>query len=72
MAEEGERTFFVESYVPRLDGPTAKALSSCLRAAVKALQREGMPLEWRGSFALLDEETFVWMLGAADVEGVEK
>ena len=70
MAAEGERTFFVESYVPSLDKATAAALSSRLRAAVAGLRREGNSLQWRGSFALVGEETYVWMLGAPDVERV--
>jgi hypothetical protein len=68
MGEEGERTFFVESYVPRLDDATAKVLSSRLRAAVKELRREGRSLRWHGSFALIDEETFVWMLAGLERE----
>jgi hypothetical protein len=63
-------TFFVESYVPRLDEPTAAALSSRLRAAIAELRREGCTLEWLRSFALVDEETYVWMLKAADVDEI--
>jgi hypothetical protein len=72
MSTEGERTFFVESYVPKLDEATAFALSSRLRAAVKALSREGAALQWRGSFALVDEETYVWMLAAPDASCVDR
>jgi hypothetical protein len=64
------RTFFVESYVPALDGPTAAALSAQLRAAVDELRREGRELEWLRSFALIDDETYVWMLAAGDVDDV--
>jgi hypothetical protein len=70
MGAEGDRTFFVESYVPKLDQETAAALSSRLRAAVAGLRGEGISLQWRGSFALVGEETYVWMLGAPDVERV--
>ncbi|HEX9349950.1 MAG TPA: hypothetical protein VF877_01620 [Gaiellaceae bacterium] len=45
-------------------------MSSRLRAAVTGLRREGISLQWRGSFALVDEETYVWMVAAPDVEGV--
>ena len=60
----------LESYVPKLDERTAAALSSRLRAAVTELRREGRALEWLRSFALVDEETYVWMLIAADVDDV--
>jgi hypothetical protein len=64
------KTFFVESYVPALDEATAAALSAKLRAAVDELRREGRELEWLRSFALVDDETFVWMLAAGDVNDV--
>ena len=70
MASPTVRTFFVESYVPRLDDATAAALSSRLRAAIAELRREGRTLEWLRSFALVDEETYVWMLKAADVDEI--
>jgi hypothetical protein len=70
MASPSVRTFFVESYVPRLDEATAAALSSQLRAAIADLRREGRTLEWLRSFALVDEETYVWMLKAADFDEI--
>ena len=70
MASPPERTFFVESYVPALDESTALALSSRLRAAVDELRREGLPLRWLQSFALTEEETYVCILAARDVEHV--
>ena len=59
-------TFLVESYVPNLDSATAAALSSRLRSAVTELQREGLTLQWLRSFALVDDETYVWMVDAQD------
>jgi hypothetical protein len=59
-------TFLVESYVPKLDSATAAELSSRLQSAVVELQREGRRLEWLRSFALVDEETYVWMVEAPD------
>ena len=56
--------------VPRLDEETAAALSSRLRAVIAELRREGRTLEWLRSFALVDEETYVWMLKAADVDEI--
>jgi hypothetical protein len=70
VASPSWRTFFVESYVPALDEATAAALSSRLRTAIDELRREGRKLEWLRSFALIDEETYVWMLTAADVDDV--
>jgi hypothetical protein len=64
------RTFFVESYVPALDEASAAALSAKLRAAIDALRREGLELEWLRSFALVEDETYVWMLTATDVDDV--
>ena len=72
MAPPAATTFFVESYVPGLDQATAAALSSRLRVAVAELQREGRPIAWLRSFALVDEETFVWMLTAADAGDITR
>ena len=72
MAPRAPTTFFIESYVPGLDQATAAALSSRLRAAISELQREGRTIAWLRSFALVDEETFVWMLRTADVGDVAR
>ena len=65
------RTFFVESYIPQLDAARAAALSSRLQAAVEQLQDEGLPLTWIRSFALLQEDTYVWMVEATDLDHVD-
>jgi hypothetical protein len=70
MAPATERTYFVESYVPKVDEATASALSSQLRAAIGELRGEGRTLAWLRSFVLVDEETYVWMLTAANVADV--
>jgi hypothetical protein len=70
MAPPAARTFLVESYIPSLDKATAAALSLRLRAAIAELRREGRAIEWLRSFALVDEETYVWMLKAADVDDI--
>ena len=70
MTTASRRTFFVESYVPALDEATAAALSAKLQAAVDELRREGRDLEWLRSFALADDETYVWMLVAGDLDDV--
>ena len=70
MAPANARTFFVESYVPKLDAAAVAELSSRLRAAVEQLSDEGLTLTWVDSFALLDEDTYVWMVEAAEVEHV--
>jgi hypothetical protein len=72
MPSQEPKTFLVETYVPRLDETTAVALSSRLRAAVAELQREGLALCWLRSFALVGEETYVWMLTAADADDVAR
>jgi hypothetical protein len=70
VARERERTFLVESYVPRLDERTAVTLSSRLREAIGQLAEEGMTLRWGGSFALVDEETYICIIGAPKVDDV--
>lgn len=66
------RTFFVESYVPQLDAAGAAALSARLRAAVAELREEGLALAWIRSFALLEDDTYVWMVEAAAVDDVAR
>ena len=63
-------TYLVETYVPKLDEATAVALSARLREAIAELQREGLTLRWIRSFALVDEETYVWMLTAKDAHDI--
>jgi hypothetical protein len=70
MPDRGRRTFFVESYVPQLDSAAAADLSSRLQAAVEQLVGEGLPLTWIRSFVLVDEDTYVWMVEADDVDQV--
>jgi hypothetical protein len=65
-------TYLVETYVPNLDEATAAALSARLQAAIGELQREGLALRWLRSFALLDEETYSWMLTAAGADDVAR
>jgi hypothetical protein len=64
------RTFLVESYVPGLDERAAATLSSRLREAIRQLDEEGMILDWGGSFALVDEETYIFIVGAPGVDDV--
>jgi hypothetical protein len=65
-------TYLVETYIPNLDEATAAALSTRLQAAIGELQREGLALRWLRSFALLDEETYSWMLTATDADDVAR
>ena len=67
-----QRTFFVESYVPQLDAAGAAALSARLRAAVAELREEGLALAWIRSFALLEDDTYVWMVEAAALDDVAR
>ena len=62
--------FPVESYVPGLDERTAATLSSRLREAIRELAAEGTTLRWGGSFALVDEETYICIIGAPRVDDV--
>ena len=64
------RTFFVESYIPQLDAEGAAALSSRLQTAVDQLKDEGLALAWIRSFALLQEDTYVWMVEATQLDHV--
>jgi hypothetical protein len=67
-----QRTFFVESYVPQLDAAGAAALSARLRTAVAELREEGLALAWIRSFALLEDDTYVWMVEAAALDDVAR
>jgi hypothetical protein len=67
---DGGRTFLVESYVPGLDELTGATLSSRLRKAIRQLAEEGMTLRWGGSFALVDEETYICIIVAPKVDDV--
>lgn len=71
MPARDPATYLVETYVPKLDEATAVALSARLRAAIAELQREGLALGWLRSFALVGEETYVWMLTAADPHDID-
>jgi hypothetical protein len=64
VASQTARTFFVESYVPRLDARTAETLSSRLRETIRQLNEEGAAVRWRGSFALVNEETYICIIAA--------
>lgn len=70
VASQTARTFFVESYVPRLDVRTAETLSSRLRETVRQLNEEGTAVRWRGSFALVDEETYICIIAARKIDDV--
>jgi hypothetical protein len=70
MAVENGRTFFVESYIPQLDAEDAATLSSRLQRAVEQLREEGLCLAWIRSFAMLGEDTYVWMVEASQLDHV--
>jgi hypothetical protein len=70
VAREPERTFLVERYVPRLDERAASTLSSRLREAIRRLDDEGVALRWGGSFALADEETYLCIIAATQLDDV--
>jgi hypothetical protein len=70
VAREPETTFLIESYVPQLDERTATTISSRLRDAIRELEEEGVTLHWRGSFALVEEETYLCLVVAPDRESV--
>jgi hypothetical protein len=72
MPSRQPTTFLVEAYVPKLDETTAVSLSARLRAAIAELQREGLALRWIRSFALVGEETFIWMLTATDARDITR
>lgn len=70
MRGRAERTFLVESYVPRLDERSAKRLTSSLRETIRQLNEDGMPLRLRASFALVDEETYLCIIAAPKIDHV--
>jgi hypothetical protein len=70
MESPAQRTFFVESFVPALDEARAAELSAELRSAIAELRHEGVPVDWLRSFALLGEETYVWVVAASAVDDI--
>lgn len=64
------RTFLVETYVPGLDERAAATLSSRLRESIRQLNEEGTALRWGGSFALVEEETYICVIVATVVDDV--
>jgi hypothetical protein len=66
VAREPETTFLIESYVPQLDERAAITISARLREAIRELEEEGVVLRWRGSFALVEEETYLCLVVATD------
>ena len=57
----------VESYVPQLDERAAGKISSRLRDAARELAQQGVEIQWRGSFVLIDEETYLCIVAAPDL-----
>lgn len=70
VASGCEKTFLVESYVPQLDERTAAAISSRVLAAIRQLEEEGLAVQWLRSFALIDEETYLCIVAARDLDHV--
>jgi hypothetical protein len=64
MAAQLETTFLVETYVPNLDGQAALTISLRYRNAIRELERQGVALRWLRSYALLEDETYVCIVGA--------
>ena len=65
----------METYVSGLDTATATALDARVRAAVAQLQGRDVELRLLGFFALVEEETCMWILeaaGAGEVAGVSR
>jgi hypothetical protein len=67
-----ERTFLVECYVSELDEATAGDISSRVRATVSQLRNEGLAMRWLRSFALVDEETYVCIVRAGDLDQIAR
>lgn len=70
MPKPSRKTFLVECYAPALDPAAAASLTSRLRAAICELDAEGRGVKWLRSFALLGEDTFLWMLIADEAADV--
>ena len=50
--------------MPELDEPTAAAISARVRAAILALEAEGVAVRWLESYALVAEETYFCFVDA--------
>jgi hypothetical protein len=64
VAAELGTTFLVETYVPNLDGRAAATISLRYRSAIRELNRQGVALRWLGSYALIEDETYLCIVGA--------
>lgn len=70
MAACGPTTYLVECYQPGLDGDGATVIDGRLQATVDDLRGAGVEVTWRGSLAILAEETYCYLLTCADVSCV--
>jgi hypothetical protein len=70
VADEPEKTFLIEKYVPQLDEATAAAISLRFRAAVSRRNTGGGSLRWIRSFALVGEETYCCIIAAPNVDHI--
>ena len=66
MPAKHETTFLVETYVPNLDGQAAATISSRYRSAIRELERQGIALRWLRSYALIEDETYLCVVGARE------
>ena len=63
-------TFLVETYVPRLDGAAAAAISAQYRTAIGELANEGIPIHWLRSYAAIEDETYVCVVAARGADDI--
>lgn len=63
-------TFLVEKYVPELDREAAEAISSRYRNAVRELTGAGIGVRCFRSYAVLEDETYLCVVGAGNADQV--
>jgi hypothetical protein len=67
-----EAMFLVERYLPQLCEADLIQLGRSLSAASDELARDGRPIRWLGSLALVDDETCLCLFCAASIADVQE
>jgi hypothetical protein len=62
--------FLVETYVPRLDEERAAAISARYDHAVRELAGEGVAIRSLQSYAVFEDETYLFIVAARDADDV--
>jgi hypothetical protein len=70
VAAGEDSTFLVETYVPHLDDQAAATISSRYRSAIRELEQQGLAVRWLRAYALIEDETYLCIVGARGSDDV--